>query len=141
MNLGGVEALLENRPEAGVTVLSPTREPLVLGQAPPPDLRPEHVPQIANEDTESLFPWTTRKIWPIYWLLLLLELNHLLNFCSPLPRCRLSVSTTSLRTETCGRGRFLYLYLLPALLLVLSFAFSLFSLFPFCWGDIFMAAS
>jgi hypothetical protein len=34
VNVGGVEALLENRQKPGVTVLSPSREPLLLGNAP-----------------------------------------------------------------------------------------------------------
>jgi hypothetical protein len=97
VNVGGVEALLKDHPEPGVTVLTPTRKPLILRHTPqPPNLRPGQVPQIADVNTEGLYLWTSGKLWLVN---LVLTLHYLLNCCSPLPQSRMCVSSTSSRTR------------------------------------------
>jgi hypothetical protein len=99
VNVGGVEALLQYRPESGVTVLSPTREPLVLRHTPqPPNLRPWQVTEVMEVDSEGICSWTFGDLWVVS---LLLSLSELLNCRSPLAWCwlRLSVSSTSPRSR------------------------------------------
>jgi hypothetical protein len=96
--VGGIEALLQYRPEPRVTVLSPTWKPLLLGHTPqPPNLRPRQVTEVTTVDSEGLCSWTSGDLWVVC---LLLSLSELLNCSSPLAWCRLrlSVSSTSLRS-------------------------------------------
>jgi hypothetical protein len=63
VSVGGVEALLENRLEPGVTLLSSTGEPLVLWHTPQaPDLRPRQVTEVTEIDYESLCPWISGEL-------------------------------------------------------------------------------
>jgi hypothetical protein len=60
VSVGGIEALLENRSEPGVTLLSGTWKPLVLRHTPqPPNLRPRQVTEVTEIDSESLCSWTS----------------------------------------------------------------------------------
>jgi hypothetical protein len=98
VNVGGVEALLQYRPEPRVTVLSPTREPLLLGHTLQAlNLRPRQVTEVTEVDTEGLCSWTSGDLWVVC---LLLSLSKLLNCSSPLSWCRLwlGVSSTSPRS-------------------------------------------
>jgi hypothetical protein len=100
VNVGGVEALLQYRPEPRVTVLSPTREPLLLGHTLQAlNLRPRQVTEVTEVDTEGLCSWTSGDLWVVCLLLLL---SKLLNCSSPLSWCRLwlGVSSTSPRSGT-----------------------------------------
>jgi hypothetical protein len=60
MSVGGIEALLENRPEPGVTLLSGTWKPLVLRHTPQLlNLRPWQVTKVIEVDSEDLCSWTS----------------------------------------------------------------------------------
>jgi hypothetical protein len=96
--VGSIEALLQYRPKPRVTVLSPTREPLLLGHTPqPPNLRPWQVTEVTEVDSEGLCSWTSEDLGV---MCLPLSLIELLNCSSPLAWCRLrlSVSSTSPRS-------------------------------------------
>jgi hypothetical protein len=55
VSVEGIEALLKNRLEPGVTLLSGTGKPLVLWHTPQlPDLRPWQVTEVTEVDSESL---------------------------------------------------------------------------------------
>jgi hypothetical protein len=98
VNVGSVEALLQYGLEPGVTVLTPTREPLLLWLTPQvSNLWPRQVSEVTEVDTESLCSWTSGDLWVVC---LLLSLNKLLNCSSPLSRSRLwlGVASTSPRT-------------------------------------------
>jgi hypothetical protein len=97
--VGCVEALLRYRPKPGVTVLSPSREPLLLRHTPQaPNLRLGQVTKVTEVDTEGLCSWTSGDLWVVS---LLLSLTELLNCSSPLAWCRLwlIVSSTSPRSR------------------------------------------
>jgi hypothetical protein len=97
--VGSIEALPQYCPKPGVTVLSPTREPLLLEHTPQsPNLRPWQVMEVTEVDFEGLYSWTSRDLGVVC---LLLPLCELLNCSSPLTWCRLrlSVSSTSPRAR------------------------------------------
>jgi hypothetical protein len=93
VSVGGIEALLENRPEPGVTLLSGTGEPLVLRHTPQlPNLWPWQVTEVTEVDSEGLCSWTSGELGVEC---LLLSLGELLCCSSPLSRCQLWLGVTT----------------------------------------------
>jgi hypothetical protein len=75
VSVGGIEALLKDRPEPGFTILSPMREPLLLGHTPQPsNLRPWQVTEVTEVDSEGLCSWTSGNLG-VECLLLSLSLS------------------------------------------------------------------
>jgi hypothetical protein len=70
VSVGGIEALLYDRPEPRVTILFAMWEPLVLGHTPqPPNLWPRQVTEVTEIDSKSLCSWTSAELGVVSLLL------------------------------------------------------------------------